>query len=127
MSGVRDSLEALAARGADPSADVYARVFARWPETERLFFRDHDGAIRGHMLFEVIEAVLDLAGEARYGRNYIVGERVHHLDDLQVSEEQFTGFFEVLRDVVRDGLGDDWTQDMARDWAALIEACAAAR
>lgn len=120
MNGVAHSLELLGERGIDPTADVYARVFARWPETERLFFRDHDGAIRAHMLFEVIEAVLDHANAGHYARGYIAGERVHHVDDLQVSEEQYVGFFEVLRDVVRDGLGADWTTAMARDWDALV-------
>jgi hemoglobin-like flavoprotein len=121
VSGVAQSLELLGDRNVDPTREVYARVFARWPETERLFFRDHDDAIRNHMLFEVIEAVLDLAGRNYFARNYIANERIHHVNDMQVSEEAYLGFFEVLRDVVRDGLGADWTAAMESDWAALID------
>lgn len=120
MSALARSLELLGERGVDPSAEIYARVFARWPETERLFFRDRDGAIRGHMLFEVIEAVLDLAGERRYARGFIADERVHHADDLTVSDEAYIGFVAILRDVVRDRLGADWTAAMATAWAELI-------
>ncbi|MDX2233354.1 MAG: globin, partial [Hyphomonadaceae bacterium] len=112
MSGVRASLDLLAERGVDPMAEVYARVFARWPETERLFFRDHDHAIRGHMLFEAIEAVLDMAGDRTYARGYIASERIHHVDDLTVSDEAYVGFFAVLRDVVADALGPAWTDEM---------------
>jgi hemoglobin-like flavoprotein len=120
VTGVAESLERLGARGVDPTAEVYARVFARWPETERLFFRDHDRAIRGHMLFEVIEAVLDMAGEGHYARGLIATERVHHIDDLQVTEEQYLGFFAILRDVVCERLGSEWTGEMAAAWDALL-------
>lgn len=120
MSAVRASLERLAERGIDPTDEVYARVFARWPETERLFFRDHDKAIRGHMLFEVIEAVLDLAAGGVYAKGYIATERVHHVDELTVSEEAYVGLFAVLRDVVADRLDEAWTPDMAAGWAELL-------
>jgi len=119
------SLEAIAAKGIDPTAEVYARVFARWPETERLFFRDRDHAIRAHMLFEVIEAVLDHAGPAHYARGYIATERVHHADDLGVGDEAYVGLFSVLRDVVADALGGDWTPAMATAWATMIADIAA--
>ena len=107
MNAVTHSLERLGERGVDPTPEVYARAFARWPETERLFFRDHDHAIRDHMMFELIHAVLDLADQGHYARGYIAGERVHHVDDLTVSDEAYVGLFAVLRDVVRDGLGAD--------------------
>ncbi len=111
--------------GIDPTPAVFAGVFARWPETERLFVRDHDHAIRGHMLFEVIEAVLDLAGDRRYARGLIATERVHHVDDLTVSEEAYVGFFAVLRDVVADALGPEWSPEMASAWDTLIADIAA--
>jgi hemoglobin-like flavoprotein len=119
-AAIARSLELLGEKGVDPAPEVYARVFARWPETERLFFRDHDGAIRGHMLFEVIEAVLDMAGPRHYARGYIATERVHHVDDLTVSDEAYVGFFAVLRDVVADALGPAWTGEMADAWGQLI-------
>lgn len=127
MKGVADSLERLGERGVDPAPEVYARIFARWPETERLFFRDHDHAIRDHMMFEIIEAVLNLADTGYFARGYIAAERVHHVDDLQVSAEQYDGLFAILRDVVRDQLGADWTADMETAWTALLAKVSAAR
>lgn len=120
MNGVRASIEILGEKGIDPTPEVYARVFARWPETERLFFRDHDHAIRGHMLSEVIEAVLDMAGNRSYARGYIASERIHHVDDLSVSDAAYVDFFTVLRDVVADALGPAWTAEMADAWGQLI-------
>jgi hemoglobin-like flavoprotein len=120
VNGVAESLALLGERGVDPAPEVYARMFARWPETARLFFRDHDHAIRDHMLFEMIEAVLDMAGARNYARGYIATERVHHVDDLTVSDEAYLGLFGILRDVVRDGHGPAWTPAMAAAWAALI-------
>ena len=124
-AGVVDSLDALAALGVDPTAQVYARVFARWPQTERLFFRDRDNAIRAHMLFEVIQAVLDHAGPGHYSRGYITGECVHHLDDLGVSSEAYVGLFAVLRDVVAEVLAGAWTPDMAAAWETMLDDVAA--
>jgi hemoglobin-like flavoprotein len=119
-AAVVESLDLLAQRGIDPTAEVYTRVFARWPETEALFVRDTTGAVRSHMLFEVIEAVLDHGGPSRYARGYVASERVHHVDDLGVSDEAYVGLFDILRDVVRDALGRDWTDDMATGWSDLI-------
>lgn len=127
MNGVAESLEALGNAGVDPTAEVYARLFARWPEAERLFFRDHDHAIRNHMMFEVIEAVLDLAGAGYFAPGVIATERVHHVDDLQVSDEQYVGLFEILRDVVRDRLAREWTPAMEADWSSLLNKVQAPR
>lgn len=120
VRAVAQSLELLGDRGVDPGHEVYARAFARWPDTERLFFRDHDHAIRDHMMFEIIQAVLDLAEGGNYARGYITTEHIHHVDDLTVGSEAYVGLFAVLRDVVADALGADWTANMARDWDALL-------
>lgn len=121
------SLDLLAARNIDPAREVYARLFARWPETERLFFRDHDHAIRDHMMFEIVNAALDLADKGYFARGYFAAERIHHVDDLQVNDEQYVAIVAILRDVVRDRLGDDWTAEMETGWADLVAKVEAAR
>lgn len=119
MSGVSESLALLAERGVDPQAEIYARMFAAHPDTARLFARDADGGIKAHMLFEAIEAALDLEGAGSYGANLIGCEVVNH-QNLGVTPEVFVSFYATIRDVVRNELGAAWTNDMAQGWNALL-------
>ena len=63
------SLEALTARVGDPAPLVYARLFARHPETEALFLMDKGGLVRGQMLATAFEALLDRATVATPNRD----------------------------------------------------------
>lgn len=119
MSGVAASLEALAARGLDPHDDIYARMFAAHPEVARLFARDTDGGIKKHMLYETIEAALDIETAGAYGENLIGCEVVNH-QNLGVPYEVFLTFYANVRDAARDALGAEWTVEMDAGWAALI-------
>ena len=60
---VTASLEALAERVGDPAPQVYARLFAAYPEMEALFVRDTTGAVRGEMLALTFECLLDIGGQ----------------------------------------------------------------
>jgi hemoglobin-like flavoprotein len=119
MSCVSESLAVLSDRGVDPQADVYARMFAAHPDTARLFVRDTDGGVRGNMLYQAIEAALDLEGAGAYGANMIGCEVVNH-QNLGVTPEVFVSFFATMRDIVRTELGASWTPDMADGWEALL-------
>ncbi len=46
------TLEIVAERRRDPTAEVYARLFDRHPELERLFLMDRDGGVRAILLRE---------------------------------------------------------------------------
>ncbi|HEY0438024.1 MAG TPA: hypothetical protein VGC92_15395, partial [Phenylobacterium sp.] len=69
------SLEALAERVGDPTAQVYARLFAEFPQTEALFVRDSNGAVRGEMLAVAFQCLLDMGGAGAYAANLIAAER----------------------------------------------------
>ncbi len=56
---VAESLERLAERVGDPAPLVYARLFARHPETEALFLMDAGGHVRGQMLAMAFELLLN--------------------------------------------------------------------
>src|SRR5207253_3077319 len=75
---IEESLERLAERAGDPTAEVYARLFVRYPEMEALFVRDVDGAVKGEMLAKVFECALDLSGPNAYAANFIACEVVNH-------------------------------------------------
>lgn len=117
---IRQSLERLADRQGDPTAQVYARLFAARPDIEALFVGDRTGAARGEMLAQAFEALLDLADGGQQGARLIAIERVNH-EGLGVPPEVFVDFFSLVADVVREGLGDEWTVEMGDAWALLTD------
>ena len=120
MDAVAASLDLLAARCGDPAPLVYARLFAAHPDAEAQFIMDPGGHVRGQMLAVALEALLDstdrLAG-------LVAIERMNHVN-IGVAPDQVDGFFALLRDVVRDALGAEWTAAMEQGWSARIAALA---
>ncbi len=112
------SLELVAARG-DPTALVYARLFAQYPQMEALFVRDVNCAVRGNMLAEVITALLDFVDANNYGGNFMRAEIVNH-EHLGVPPQHFGAFFTTLRDVFANILGAEWTPNIDAAWAELL-------
>mgnify|MGYP001587371897 CR=1 FL=1 len=117
-AAITRSLELVAERG-DPTALVYARVFAAHPGMEALFVRDTDGGVRGNMLAEVVTAVLDFIERDTYGGNLMRIEIVNH-ENLGVPKEVFGTFFTAMRDAFAEGLGAAWTADIDAAWKALL-------
>ncbi len=116
---VEASLELAAERAGDITAEVYERLFAAHPEMRGLFVRDTDGAVRGQMLSQAIEALLDFTGAHHFAANLIRSEIVNH-ENLGVPNAVFPIFFTVVRDTVRDACGPVWTPEMATTWEALL-------
>lgn len=119
MSPVALSLERLAETHGDPTAAVYERLFAEHPELEALFVLDKKGQVRGAMLANVFDALMDMSGERRHGLNLILAERVNH-DGIGVSHALFARFFEIVFETVRELLGEDWTAEMESAWRAAL-------
>ena len=115
------SLEALTARVGDPAPLVYARLFARHPETEVLFLMDKGGLVRGQMLATAFEALLD-GGDRLSGLLEI--ERMNHVN-IGVPQEVFDGFLALLMETVREALGPDWTPAMEQAWRGRLAALGA--
>ncbi len=57
-----ESLEQAALICEDPTSLVYQRLFHNNPELEELFLMDRNDEAKGHMLFEVIEAIIEDLG-----------------------------------------------------------------
>ncbi len=122
MDPVAESLERLAERVGDPGPLVYARLFARHPETEALFLMDQGGHVRGQMLAMAFEALLD--GGERLG-GLLAIERRNHVN-IGVPPAVFDGFLPLLMETVRDALAEEWTGPMEAAWRARIARLAAA-
>lgn len=113
------SLEIAAERAGDLTADIYARLFRDFPETERLFIMDRDGLVRGNMLSHAFNTILDFIGERRYAHNFISSEIVTHLG-YEVPPDAFASFFTVMRDELRAACGVGWSPAMEEAWARLL-------
>jgi hemoglobin-like flavoprotein len=116
---ITDSLERAADIGGDLTPLVYARLFARHPEFEALFLLDPQGQVRGSMLANAIEAILDIAGPQRYGLSLVRAERATH-EAYGVDPAAYASFFAVIRDTVRDVLGENWDRKADAAWGDLL-------
>lgn len=108
----------MAERAGDPAPAVYARLFARFPDMEHLFWRDVNGAIRGEMLAMALNCLMDLDGP--YGANLIRAERMNH-EGFEVPAEAFASFFPVVMETCRDLLGEAWTPEFQAAWDARLQ------
>jgi hemoglobin-like flavoprotein len=122
---IEKSLEAVADRVGDPTPLVYQRLFASNPDLQALFLRDHDNSVKGQMLQQVIDAVLDFIGPRGFADGLFATEWVNH-QGIGVPGEQFTQFFEVMLDTFRDALGADWTPEFDQAWRTVIDDIGAA-
>ncbi|WFU20830.1 globin [Bradyrhizobium sp. CB1717] len=116
---IEQSFEIAAQRCADLTPLVYQRMFEAHPETRTMFRTQGSELVKGSMLALTIEAILDFAGERRGHFRLIACEVASH-DAYGTSRELFIAFFAIIRDTLRDLLGDEWTPDMALAWDALL-------
>ena len=112
-------LASMEAIEGDPTAAVYARLFATHPEMEALFVMDSAGAVRGHMLQEAFQSLLDLVGAGQYGVHMIQAELRTH-DGIGVPPKVFATFYPIVRDTLRDKAGAAWTAQTDAAWEVLL-------
>jgi hemoglobin-like flavoprotein len=119
LSPVEQSFEIAAQRCADLTPLVYQRLFEQHPETRTMFRTQGSELVKGSMLALTIEAMLDFAGERRGHFRLIACEVVSH-DGYGTPRQLFIAFFTVIRDTLRELLGDEWSPDIARAWDQLL-------
>lgn len=115
---IAQSLEAVVEQAGDPAPQIYARLFAEFPETEERFYRDTSGSIRAEMLTMVFDCLMDPGGP--YQANLVRTERMNH-DGFGTPNEVFNRFFWIVRDVCRELAGSSWTPDVEAAWMTQIE------
>jgi hemoglobin-like flavoprotein len=116
---IENSFEVAAQRGADLTPLVYQRLFGQHPETQAMFRSQGSELVRGSMLALTIEAILDFAGERRGAFRLIACEVSSH-DAYGTPRELFIAFFAVIRDTLRDLLGDEWSPEIVQAWDTLL-------
>jgi hemoglobin-like flavoprotein len=116
---IEQSFEIAAARCGDLTPLVYQRLFNKHPETRAMFRTQGSELVMGSMLALTIEAILDFAGE-RSGHFRLIACEVASHDAYGTSRELFVAFFAMIRDTLRDLLGDEWSDEMTQAWDALL-------
>ncbi|MEO0722079.1 MAG: globin [Pseudomonadota bacterium] len=119
-TGLNLSLELLAERVGDPAPAIYTALFERFPETRDLFVMDTDGGVRGAMLQNAIECLMDLFGDGMRAEVQIRAEHSNH-DGYGVAPDVFPVFFQLIRDAAMAAAGDNWTQAMETDWRSALD------
>lgn len=114
------TLELVAERRGDPTADVYAQLFCVHPELEALFLMDRDGGVRASMMQQALECMVDMASNRLVAPQIIAASRMHH-DGYGVPADRFDAFFVALRDVFREIAGSDWTPDVDGAWDRMLD------
>ena len=116
---IENSFELAASRCADLTPLVYQRLFEQHPETQTMFRSQGSELVMGSMLALTIEAILDFAGERRGHFRLIACEVASH-DGYGTPRDLFIAFFAVIRDTLRDLLGDEWSPEIAQAWDQLL-------
>jgi hemoglobin-like flavoprotein len=117
---IQHSFELATGRCADFTPLVYDRLFRAHPETEAMFARDTSGHIKGSMLAFAVDAILDFAGE-RSGTFRMIGCEVQSHEAYGTSRELFFAFFGVIREILRELLGADWSAEFEEAWRMLLD------
>ncbi|MBR0839567.1 globin [Bradyrhizobium liaoningense] len=116
---IERSFELAASRCADLTPLVYQRLSEEHPETRTMFRSQGSELVKGSMLALTIEAILDFAGERRGHFRLIACEVASH-DGYGTSRELFIAFFAIIRDTLRDLLGEEWSPDIAQAWDQFL-------
>ena len=115
-----ESLERAALACEDPTSLVYKRLFLQHPEMEELFLLDRQNEAKGHMLFEVIECIIDFVGPRYTSEGLIITELINH-EQIGVNRATFETFFATVRDTFKELLADTWTPGYEQAWNQLLE------
>jgi len=84
-----------------------------------MFRKDGSDLVKASMLALTIEAVLDFAGE-RSGHFRLIACEISSHDAYGTPRELFIDFFRVIKDTLRDVLGDEWSPDTDDAWERLL-------
>lgn len=116
---IEASLARAAVRGGDLTPRVYARLFAVRPDLAALFGPDASNAVKGEMLAQVFDTILDFIGPRVFAAHLLRAQGDAH-DGYGVPPALFLSFFAIVTATIADVLGDEWPGPIADAWEALL-------
>ena len=126
VTAFQQSLEAVAARCEDVVPPVYAALFERFPEFEKLFVLDIDLGARGHMLNEALSMAEGLLQDDPVAVSFVSAERMNH-EGYGIDDNVFEGFYHVMADVFKNLAGETWSDEMNAAWQEVAKAASKAK
>lgn len=114
------SLELASDRMADPTDAIYAHLFEKHADLEPLFIMDTDGGVRGSMLQQAFDCLIDLTGDGALASVILSSERANH-ETYDVPDNLFMSLFDAIKHIIQRTLGSDWTPGMEADWAHVLK------
>ena len=118
LDRIRRSFDLLAPKVGTMTAIFYARLFEARPETRKLFKIEMD-VQRQHLAAALALIVRNL---------YILDALTEPIQELGIYHAQvgvLPEHYPIVRDAMLaalgEALGDDWTDELEKDWRALIE------
>lgn len=116
---IERSFVLAASRCDDLTPLVYRRLFRDRPEAQAMFPSGGSDLVRGSMLALTVEAILDFAG-ARTGRFRMIACELSSHDAYGTPRELFLDFFRIIRDTLRDLIGNEWSAEIDQAWHTLL-------
>jgi len=116
---IQHSFELAAARCQDLTPLVYIRLFREHPEAETMFRSEGAELVKGAMLAQTLDAIMDFAGD-RSGRFRMIECEVQSHDAYGTPRKLFGAFFGVIADTLRELLGSDWSPEIDAAWRKLL-------
>ena len=116
---IHQSFELAAERCEDLTPLVYRRLFREHPEAEAMFRREGADLVRGAMLAQTLDAIMDFAGD-RSGRFRMIECEVQSHDAYGTPRELFGAFFGVIAGTMRELLASDWSPEIDDAWRKLL-------
>jgi|ERR1700722_3649253 len=116
---IRRSFELAAERCEDLTPLVYIRLFRDHPEAEAMFRSEGSDLVKGSMLALAIDAIMDFAGE-RTGHFRMIECEVQSHDAYGTPRKLFGEFFGVIKDIMRELIGPDWSPEIEGAWQSLL-------
>jgi hemoglobin-like flavoprotein len=120
VAWLEHSLALVVERICDPAPRVYEALFAQEPGLRAMFIGDPLGSVRGEMFHRVIDTLIDVAGVRPYAAGMIAAEWSNHRMN-GVSAAQFQAFFDIVVQVLRQALGEQWTPQIDAAWQATLQ------
>lgn len=115
------SLDRVAEIEDDPSAPVYERLFAEYPEFRKLFRFETNGELARKNMFQVaVVALMEHLEGVSASANMVKAERMNH-SHIGVENAIFDRYYEVVRDTFKDILGDEWLPETEAAWNQAID------
>ncbi len=118
-SALVTSLELASERIGDPTDAIYSRLFEQHRDIEHLFSMDIDGGVRGSMLQQAFDCLIDLTDNGALASVILSSERANH-ETYDVPDELFMSLFDAIKHTVQLALGADWTPSMEVEWTNTL-------